>query len=265
MRRFMVRAAGAAVAVLVTAGVVTVPSSTEAATPHRAVYARAAAVTLKAPARVDKGNRLVLTGTVRNRAVGTPVVVQRMLRYVGEWQNVGRTKVGKRGAVRFVDVPHRAGDRYYRLVVPTKHSRVQSRAVLVTVWEWIDLSELPFHERVATFQRQTVYDQSAERHEDGILADRVVDSGYMEWEVRDTRGACTRVQARLTASGIDLAHGRLVVDGVVVAAAEFLDGGGEIGVSKDISGADLLRFEWDKQAGSSTSPAMIDSSIYCPF
>ncbi|MFC6340510.1 hypothetical protein ACFP8W_00840, partial [Nocardioides hankookensis] len=233
--------------------------------PQRAAHARAAAVTLKAPARVDEGDRVVLTGLVRVRPAGGTVTVQRMFKYTGEWRNVGRAKVGGRGGVRFVDVAHRGGVRYYRLVVPTRHSRVVSKGVAVTVWTWHDLSDEPYSSRLGTFQRQYVNVLDGIFYDDGIVADDAIDSGFMEWDLEDTRGVCTKLRAHVASQGIDYAHGSVLVDGVEVGSGDFVDGYGPFGVSKDISGARSVRFEWSKPADSSESLIMYDSAVYCSY
>ena len=265
MMNVLVRAVGVVSVVVLAAGPLTPPAASGVSASPRAVQARAAAVTLKASApRVDTGKRLVLTGKVRNRPVGTVVQVQRSFRYEGVWATVGKTKVGKRGAVRYVDVPKRAGERSYRLVV-TKHGRAVSKAVTVTVWTWHDLDKQRFFQRRATFQGQTeFFGGDGNKHENVILADNAVDQGFMTWH---TEGTCTRARAYIesTDGTLGVAHGQFTVDGVVVAESD-LEGssGRRLYVDVDTTGADTIGFAWQK-VDDAFAIGMYDASMYCPF
>jgi hypothetical protein len=264
MKRFGTRAVGAIAAVLLATGVSAVPTADAA---KQSATARVAQVTLKANVvRVDAGKPLVLTGKVRNRPTGTKVTLEKFRAGWG-WSKERTLKVGKGGTVRYVDHPKQAGARKYRLVVPKAGARPRatSSAVPVTVWRWINLSDFDYSQRRATFQAQIDSFLDGVRYEDVILADPVVDSGYMAWSLR---GQCSRVRASLAATDrgtLQFAHVRLSADGVVLAEGEVEDSSGrDIGVSADLLGKQSLRFEWEKH-DSDAAAAMYQATVYCMF
>jgi hypothetical protein len=262
------RAAGLLTACVLAVGSMALPTA-QAQQP--AVAPRAAQVTLKASApRVDAGKRLVLTGSVRNRPVGTTVALQRLFKYVGVWKTVARVKVGTKGAVRYVDRPRRGGERKYRLVVPERGSRPRtvSKAVTVTVWKWLDLNVRDWTTRRATFQGQR-----GVRVESGmlleqpvILSDMAVPEGYMTWY---TDGQCTKAEATLQAtdSTLGLGHVAFTIDGAVVQERDVEGSTGQrLVVRQDITGSRDIGFTWrqvDLENGSEVT--MYDARMYCTF
>lgn len=268
MTRALFRASGVATAVVLAAAALTVPTA-QAQVPN--VSARAAQVTLKAAAaKVDEGKRLVLTGTVRNRPAGTTIALQRLFVDVGVWKTIEKLTVGRAGAVRYVDRPHRRGDRRYRLVVPKRadRPRVASKAVPVTVWGWYDLaSEFHWKTRRATFQNQTdvrVGGDGDRIESPAILGDSVVDSGFMTW---NTRGSCDAAEAKIqgTDRGLGTGHGAFTEDDVVVQEGDLQGSTGtRIVVRQDITGAETIGFEWRK-IDDDFEATMYEARMHCPF
>lgn len=268
MKNAFVRAGGVVTAFALALAALAVPT---ARAQQPAVPARVAPVTLKASAaRVDAGERLVLTGTVRNRPVGTTVKLQRLFDGSAVWSTVANVRVGKDGAVRQVERPHRGGVRTYRLVVPKRGSqpRAVSPAVPVTVWKWFDLNARDWSTRSATFQGQ-----NGVRVESGtllerpvILSDLAAPEGYMTWY---TDGQCTRAEAfiQATDSGLGLGHVAFTVDGAVVQERDVEGSTGQrLVVRQDITGSRGIGFRWsqlDLENGSEVT--MYDARMYCTF
>ena len=209
----------------------------------------------------------MLTGVVRNRPVGTQVQVQRLIVGVNVWATIDTVKVGRGGAVRYVDRPSRGGVRKYRLLVPTLGSRPRavSPAVTVTVWKWQSLNDLDWYQRSATFQGQ-----EGVRVEGGnlvpgeaVLGDRAVTEGFVTW---DTRGACTKAEAlvQATDSTLGLAQVDFTVDEVVVQERD-VEGSTDdrLLVRQDITGSEHVGFTWRQLDAERAEVIMRDARIYC--
>lgn len=263
MKNTYVRAGGVVTALVLAIAALTLPTAQA-----QPVSTRAAQVTLKASApRIDSGKRLVLTGVVRNRPVGTKVQVQRLIVGVNVWGTIDTVKVGRDGAVRYVDRPSRGGVRKYRLVVPELGSRPRAvgPTVTVTVWKWQSLNDLDWYDRSATFQGQ-----EGVRVESGnlvlgeaILGDRAVSEGFMTW---DTRGTCTKAEALIQAtdSTLGVAHVAFTVDDVVVQEGD-VEGSADdrLLVRQDITSSERVGFTWRQLDAERAEVIMHEARIYC--
>lgn len=137
-----------ALGAILTAGLVAPATADAAPVARKAAFK----VTLKASStKAIAGKPLIIAGKVRPAVKGTPVVLQKKL--AGrKWVVEARLKTSKKGVFRYTDKPNQLGVRQYRAVVP-KAGKVKpgmSKAVKVTVYHWMDLTDIAFRQHTAT-------------------------------------------------------------------------------------------------------------------
>jgi hypothetical protein len=129
-----------AVIVGLAATMVAAPQPAEAA--HRTAWH----VTIKASkTTVTLGNKAVFTGHVNKGAAGKLVTLQERHTPDGPWRNQGNALVHRDGGYKTSDTPSVNKRRYYRVVMPAtrRHKRGVSPTVVVDVYKWTSLTQLP--------------------------------------------------------------------------------------------------------------------------